>query len=192
MRFLLLVVLLFVSTSFSFAQQQSPDYDKVEVFAGYSNGTDIGSEFEWVEHGFNAAAVYNFHRLVGVKFDVSGTYKTFDDSPFFTTRHSLYNVTGGIQIKNNRKSRRVKPFAHFLVGVARHSDESEGSCPQGSFCPPFSSDENGLSLIVGGGLDIKVNRRIDIRAAQFDLNPIFFGNDIYPNLRFSTGVVFKF
>ena len=192
MRFLLLVVLLFVSSTYSFAQTPPPEYDKVEVFAGYSNGTDLTSEFEWVEHGFNAAAVYNFHRLFGVKFDVSGTYKTFDDSPFFTTRHKLYNVTGGIQIKNNRKSRRVKPFAHFLVGLAVHSDSSEGSCPQGSFCPPFDSSETGLSLIVGGGLDIKVNRRIDIRAAQFDLNPIFIGNDIYPNVRFSAGVVFKF
>ena len=192
MRFLLPVVLLLVSSSFLFAQTQPQEYDKVEVFAGYSNGTDLTSEFEWVEHGFNAAAVYNFHRLFGVKVDVSGTYKTFDDSPFFTTRHSLYNVTGGIQIKNNRKSRRVKPFAHFLVGFARHSDESEGSCPKGSFCPPFESDANGVSLIVGGGLDIKVNPRIDIRAAQFDLNPIFIGNDIYPNIRFSAGVVFKF
>ena len=135
MRSLLLVVLLFAFTTLSFAQQQAQDYDKVEVFAGYSMGTDISSEFEWVEHGFNASAVYNFHRFVGVKADVSGTYNSFEDSPFNTTRHSIYNVTAGIQIKDNRKSSRFKPFAHFLAGYARHADKSEGTCPTGSFRP---------------------------------------------------------
>lgn len=192
MRSILFVLLPFVFMTFSFAQQPSPDYDKVEVFAGYSMGIELGAELEWIEHGFNTSAVYNFHRLVGVKVDVSGTYKTFNDSPFFKTKHSLYNVTGGIQIQNNRKSRRVKPFAHFLVGVGIHSDNSEGSCPPGSFCPPFVSDSVGLSFILGGGLDIKVNHRIDIRAVQFDLNPVFIGDGVYGNARFSTGVVFKF
>ena len=47
-------------------------------------------------------------------------------------------------------------------------------------------------MVIGGGLDIKVNKRIDIRAFQFDANPIYFDESTYLNMRFSTGVVFKF
>jgi hypothetical protein len=53
-------------------------------------------------------------------------------------------------------------------------------------------------LVLGGGLDIKVNRRIDIRAVQVDVAGIFANTDQpgfrdgRADLRFSTGVVFKF
>jgi len=194
MRSLLLATLFLVPTAFSFAQNQSPEYDKVEIFTGYSNAAEI-TPFDddgRLEHGFNASAAYNFHRYFGFKVDVSGTYKKVTDNPFYRTNHSFYNVTAGIQIKNNKRSARVKPFAHFLLGYARHSDKVRGVCPSGSPCPPsFDFNFHGVSAIIGGGLDIKVNRRIDVRVAQFDLSAISDEDYAYGRTRFSTGIVFK-
>lgn len=194
MKFILLLMLL-VPSAFVFAQKQPPEYNKVEVFAGYSNAApilEVGDELDPVEHGFNAAVVYNFHRYFGVKVDVSGTYRNIADNPSYRINHSLFNVTAGIQVKNNKLTGRFKPFAHALAGFGKHSDKTSGFCPVGSFCPPTNFDRNGFSLIFGGGLDIKVNRRIDIRAVQFDVNPITFEESVYLNTRFSTGIVFKF
>ncbi len=194
MKSLLLVSLIFIASALTFAQNQSPEYDKVEVFAGYSNAAEI-TEYDddgRFEHGFNAAAVFNFHRYFGFKFDVSGTYKKVSEDPFNSTRHSFHSVTAGVQIKNNKRSARVKPFAHFLMGYARHSDRVRGACIPGSLCPPLDFDFNGMSAIVGGGLDIRVNRRIDIRVVQFDLNAIGDEDYVYGRTRFSTGIVFKF
>lgn len=195
MKTLSAVILLLFSFSFAFTQNQSPDYNKVEVFAGYSNASAVIENFEGfqnVEHGFNVAGVYNFHRFFGVKVDVSGTHKVFDASPFFRTRHSLYNVTAGIQVKNNKTTGRFKPFAHVMAGFARHSDRTTAPCPVGITCPPIDFDFDGFAVVAGGGLDIRVNRRIDIRVVQLDLNPITNGDSTYLNSRFSTGVVFKF
>jgi len=54
-------------------------------------------------------------------------------------------------------------------------------------------------LAIGGGLDVRVSERVDLRVFQVDYNPIFlssgnelgFGNSGADNVRFSFGVVFK-
>lgn len=209
-KFSLSLVLIAIISGLGSAQNQPPEYNKVEIFAGYSGASLISDdEFEPVEHGFNVAAVYNFHRLFGIKVDVSGTHKKVRDNffppfgqpPFdppsrYTANHSLYNASIGIQVKNNRRDDVAKPFAHLLVGYAKHTDKIKQSCPAGAVCPPFNFDFEGVSLILGVGLDIRINRRIDIRAVQLDLNPITYdsGRDrsIYANTRFSSGIVFKF
>jgi hypothetical protein len=193
-RFLMFGIFLLIPSVFASGQNQPTDYNKVEVFAGYSNGSGLFENLDGiqdVEHGFNVAAVYNFHRYFGVKVDASGTYKVFNNSPFFRTKHSLYNVTAGIQIKNNKRTGRFKPFAHVMAGFAKHSDRTTAPCPVGITCPPIDFDFDGFAMVAGGGLDIRVNRRIDIRAVQIDLNPIGV-DSIYLNTRFSTGIVFKF
>jgi len=192
MKFLFVFsLLLLFPTTFTLAQNPPREYNKVEVFAGYSNADELDAiiEDDTLEHGFNAAAVYNFHRYLGAKVDVSGTYRRYGYGPLDRFDHSIHNVTAGIQVKDNRLTSRFKPFAHALVGYGRHSDKASSTCLC-QFLDRFERD--GLAVVIGGGLDIKVNRRIDIRAFQFDANPIFFEESTYLNLRFSTGVVFKF
>jgi hypothetical protein len=76
-------------------------------------------------NGFNASITGNFSKYVGAKFDfaVHGKKDNFDfDGDRFQTRYRIYNYLGGIQVKNNEKDGpRVKPFAHFLAGVARQT-----------------------------------------------------------------------
>ncbi|MBX7174254.1 MAG: porin family protein [Pyrinomonadaceae bacterium] len=177
------------------------EYNKGEIYAGYSGATSFFEE-DLVEHGFNASGVYNFHKYVGAKVDVSGTYTEFTGLYYFPNspntrtqwkaRHNLYNVSGGVQFKDNRTDTRFKPFGHVLVGYVNHFDTVKTGCPTGAVCPPINYDSTGMSLTVGGGLDIKVNKRIDIRAGQFDINAIFTDRSRWVNTRFGAGIVFKF
>lgn len=193
----------------------SDEYNKFELFTGYSGASLSG---ESVENGFEIAGVFNFRRFVGVKIDLTGTFKSYNGNFItfqtpdgfgntlgtFTADHSLYNITGGVQFKDNAPTKRLKPFAHFLVGYGKHSDSVKEPCPPTAQCPPSGADFNfgGTSFVIGGGFDIKLNRLIDVRVIQGDLNPIVYSSarsslntkqtSIYNNFRFGTGIVFKF
>ena len=202
-KLLLVFTQVFLFSAFSLAQ--TDEYSKGEFFAGYSAGSNLEFDQVFQEHGFNVSGVYNFHKYIGIKADVSGTYQPLDGTFFFPNApqqtnqtwkgtHNLYNFTAGVQVKDNRKDSTLKPFGHFLVGYGKHFDSYKTACPTGAQCPPLDIDFDGVSYILGGGLDIKLNDKIDIRAAQFDINPIFGRNNKgnWNNGRFSAGVVFKF
>jgi hypothetical protein len=132
-KLLMLVVVVLAATMCSFAQS---GYNKSEVFVGFSHEEVDGSTFIFPEtsnsirntgaqkfNGFNAAAVYNFSRYIGVKADVSGVYHGGDFNYRLdpataitgTVHNSLYNVLGGVQFKDNASTSLLKPFAHVLV-----------------------------------------------------------------------------
>lgn len=208
------------ATSLSAFGQSAPadDYKKVEFFAGYSNGqVDTGLENNSSvgnflddranSNGVNVSGVYNLNRYFGVKGDVSATYNTtrFNDdavvsgSPVtigFKTNNSLYNFLGGVQVKDNAKSGRFKPFAHALVGAGHARVKiSDFTCTPGTACaavviPDERISETGLAGAFGGGIDIRLNNRIQIRAFQVDYNPVRLDGDTSHNVRFGAGIVF--
>lgn len=201
-----------------FAQAVPVDeYKKGEGFIGYSNGQvdtglDSGSSVRAFFrdrasfNGFNASGVYNFNRYFGVKGDISGTYNSTDFSETFVnpatgttttasfdTDNSLYNFVVGGQVKDNRKEGVFKPFAHAMIGLGHARTKVKNlTCTPALNCPVIedSFHENGLSGIIGGGIDFRINDRIQIRAIQIDYNPIRFDGDTSHNARFSTGIVF--
>jgi hypothetical protein len=196
------IVIVFLAT-FCFAQ--SDEYHKNEVFAGFSSGQAIESDdsLEPPEPGFNVAVVHNIHRYIGIKADVSGTFKKIEDTYYSTTNpivplnkfkadHSLVNATVGIQFKNNSVKAKFKPFAHILVGYGSNKYKATTVCSSNATCRVSYFDTVGTSTIIGGGFDIKINRRIDVRIIQFDYNGISDSNGSWENVRFSTGIVFKF
>jgi hypothetical protein len=206
--------LMIASSILAFAQS---DYKKAEFSVGYSNnqvdtGVDSGNTVQSffddrnTFHGFDASAVYNVHRYVGIKANVSGTYRERSvNSPItvgnttgnvkFDSNRSLYNFLGGVQIKDNSSDARVKPFAHALVGAGHARYKINNAVCTGGItvCPSFisSDSETGLAGAFGGGIDIKVSDRVDIRAIQVDYNPIKFDGGTSNNVRFGIGVVFK-
>jgi opacity protein-like surface antigen len=191
------------------AAAQTDDYSKGEFFAGYSiNRVDFdksgddeiddvlreGRNFQ----GFNVSGVYNFSKYVGLKADFSGHYKNFSaELPGFTSQPkinaSLYNVLGGIQVKNNSQERRVKPFAHALVGAGIAKAKLNDSFCREAFdtgCPPeFNESETGLAMAFGGGLDVRAARNLSFRVFQVDYNPIRKNGVATNNVRFSFGIV---
>ena len=133
--------------------------------------------------GFDASVTYNFTKYLGVKGDVTGHFKSerfVDAFPPATqitdTRERLYNFLAGVQVKNNGRAARLKPFAHALVGAAHYSERGRQTI---DLAPEFNfvADDrvNAFAMKVGGGLDIRAGRRIDVRAVEIDYNPIFAG-----------------
>jgi hypothetical protein len=119
----------------------------------------------------------------------------------YSQRLNVSTFTAGIQLKDNARDKRFKPFAHALFGAGRlESKVTNVVCTTVSNCSNVPPNEvsTGFAALLGGGLDIKLNRRIDIRAVQLDLSGISGGNDaVYfrggsSDFRFGAGIVFKF
>jgi Outer membrane protein beta-barrel domain len=167
--FNVLFVAIFVVFSYA---QSNDDYKKGEFYVGYSaNAIDLSDAVgdPVVLHGVNASGVYNFSKYVGVKGDFSTHHKQ---------EFSLQNYLGGVQVKNNAKEgSRVRPFAHALAGVVV---ASEG----------FRTRGGAFSVAVGGGIDIRVNKKVSVRAIQIDYNPYISGGSYMNNVRIGAGIVF--
>jgi hypothetical protein len=191
--------------------QTTDDYKKNEYYLGYSNQqTDQGGYRS--ANGFQGSYVRNLKRYMGIKADFSAAFNkdTFEytttdpttpGNPSYTVRqksnNSTYNILGGVQFKNNASGARFKPFGHALVGVAVLRNKFNATCTS-TFCPPlvtnypnFTYTSKNLAFAVGGGLDIKINDKIDFRAIQVDYNPIWRGGGFWQkNFRIGAGIVF--
>ncbi|MBV9956989.1 MAG: outer membrane beta-barrel protein [Acidobacteria bacterium] len=205
------------------AQARSGEYKKWEFFGGYSamsfdnlggdtNNAAVNDVLDDKNtlRGFNLALTYNFHRYIGVKFDYSlhlredNFSRTAGSGTIDTT---VQNFLGGIQFKNNSEDGpRFKPFAHALFGVATQKiDIDSPQLPALLGVNDFSINETSFSMAFGGGVDIKLNDRFDVRAGQIDWNIIRRGDQQFPgvlpgqtlvlpntrqdNLRLSIGIV---
>jgi hypothetical protein len=208
-RLFLLLVMITCCAAPSFAQW-GDDYHKVEVFGGYSHNraetklgdadpdffgdfTDVRAGFD----GFNASVTRNVSRYVGLKFDMSGHYNTrdvrFGGNDPTEVESSLYNFLGGVQLKNNSKTATFKPFAHALVGAARGRHRVDDIACIQAVGAPCAADVNGSDIgpagALGGGLDIRAGRRVDVRAFQVDYNSTRLFGATQHNVRFGVGVV---
>jgi len=137
-------------------------------------------------NGFDGSITFNVSRYIGFKGDFTGHFKTeaFVDkftppgvTQILANQEHLYNFLGGVQIKNNSKTARIKPFAHALAGVARYTNRQQQTLdlfPQFNFT--IQDQVTSFAMKVGGGLDIRAGKRIDIRVFEFDYNPVFAGD----------------
>ena len=195
-----------------FAAAQSNDSPRVEFFAGYSvmrinYEAEVPSPFTPVIvafqgkqtlHGFNVSATGYLTKGFGLTGDFSGHFHTRTTADPLggtnATKTRVFNILGGPQYKFRNNSR-VAPFARILAGVANTRATLE--FPSLNFTEKLSSTD--FAMAIGGGVDIRVNDRIDLRVFQVDYNPIFlsagnelgFGNKRADNFRFSFGVVIK-
>jgi hypothetical protein len=200
-RTMLILTTLLVCASIAAAQS---DYKKFEFFGGYShNRVDTGVAVQGIDdregfNGFEASATGNLSRYFGVKFDFSAHFKNQSfpsgNQAGVNVDSRLMNFLGGIQIKDNASEGTFKPFAHALVGAAHGRNRVEFNnvvCIQIflSPCTNFTESETGFAGAFGGGLDIRANDRIDIRAIQIDYNPTRLFDSTQHNFRIGVGVV---
>ena len=178
----------------TFATAQSSDYKKWEFFGGYSalNFDNLGGDTDNAAindvlgekntlRGFELAVTRNFHKYVGAKFDYSLHLREDNFSRpagSGTIDSTVQNFLGGIQIKNNLEDGpRFKPFGHALFGVAHQKvDVDSPQLPAVFGISDFHVNETSFAMAFGGGVDIKLNDRIDVRAGQIDWNIIKRGD----------------
>src|SRR5215213_7358559 len=170
------------------------DYKKYEFFGGYSalyidnlagdtsNAAinDVLGEKQTLR-GFNLAAGINFHKYIGAKFDYSLHLREDEFSRpagSGTVDTTVQNYLGGLQFKNNDKEGpRFKPFAHALFGVAVQKIDIDSPQLGAVFnVSDFHVNETSFAMAFGGGIDIKLNNSIDVRAGQIDWNIINRGD----------------
>lgn len=189
-----LVILATMILAFSTAVSAQEEYKKFEFFGGYSSLyfdnlagdtsspgiNDVLGEKQNLR-GFNLAAGVNFHKYVGAKFDYSLHLREDEFTRTLgsgTVDTTVQNFLGGIQIKNNLEDGpRLKPFAHALFGVANQKiDVDSPQLPALFGINDFSVNETSFAMAFGGGLDIKLNNRFDLRVVQVDWNIIKRGD----------------
>lgn len=192
-KILMMILMVGLLTSMAVAQSE---YHKSEFYVGYSHDASNGAnlpldgalnKFGYMNaKGFNASVTYNFRKFFGFKADVDGHFHTGElrsDDPVLQvgqyggpTKNSRFNFRGGLQVKNNSKEARFKPFGHVMIGLNRHTEKIENA---NQFTKDvFGSDEisaTAFATTFGGGLDIKLSRKIDLRVIQFNYTTFSIG-----------------
>jgi len=192
MKLFALAALVMFSTTSVLAQ--ADQYKRWEFFGGYSSlyfdnlagdtssatVNDVLGDKQNLR-GFNAAGVANFHKYVGAKFDYSLHLREDNftrPAGSGTIDTTVQNFLGGVQLKNNMvDGPRLKPFGHALFGVAvQKIDVDSPQLPAILGISDFHVNETSFAMAFGGGLDIKLNDRFDIRVVQVDWNIINRGD----------------
>jgi hypothetical protein len=198
-KIFMMAILIACSAPFTFAQ--TDDYNKYDVFVGFSHNrvdTGISDGDEDIDdilderegfNGFNVSVAGNVSRYVGLKGDYAFHRKSFNDDffPGVNVDSDLHNFVGGVQFKDNARETKVRPFAHLMAGVAH----AKVNVDDDDDVFDFDESETGFSGIIGGGVDFRINDRVDFRAVQFDYNPTRLGGQTQHNFRVGIGIVFR-
>jgi opacity protein-like surface antigen len=199
MRKLFMAALFLACTApFTFAQT-SDEYNKYDLGVLYShNRQDVGVEdpnqnFLDDRQGFHGVEAFvkgNVSRYVGLKGSYSFNRKSFDidggtAATTFDVDADLHQLLGGAEIKDNAVDTKAKPFAHFLAGVAHARADVSNSTLS------FTESDTGFAAAIGGGIDFKLSDRVDLRAVQFDYNPIRANGETSHNFRIGIGLIFR-
>jgi hypothetical protein len=137
---------------------------KAEIFGGYQyTHLDGGPNL----NGWNGALTGNFNSFLGIRADLSGSYK---NGFKFTTYTFGPEVSLRLPV--------IHPFAHALFGGATASGGGAST--------------TGFDMMYGGGVDMG-SGPIAFRVGQFDwMVTRFSGFTDKNNVRFSTGLVIRF
>jgi hypothetical protein len=156
--------------------QQTP---KVEVFGGYSNLTpnidvsSLNSNFNL--SGINLSVTENLNSWFGGVLDFSTHFGT--EAGYKT---NMQTVMYG-PVFAYRKHPSIVPFVHGMVGVVRGGPEYLD----------ISKQELEFGMIAGGGVDLKLSRRLSLRLIQADYLRTRFSSTYQDNVRLSAGIVFR-
>ena len=153
---------------------KAQEVPNAEVFGGYSWS---GGNF----HGWNASLTGNINKRFGLVADFSGHYGS--ELGLVRVDQHAHSFLFGPRVAFRGK--RLTPFVYGLFGATRFA---ESAVINGQH---LSAVSNGFSLAVGGGLDVKVNDRIAIRAFQLDYFRPIVNDEPNNRGRLAFGVVLR-
>ncbi|SRR6266700_2957093 len=195
-----LAAIVFFSTVLLSAQETP----RVEVFGGYAFARiddHVGPTQRHInQQGWNASVAVNIFKYLGVVADFGGYYGTHRLPPFtpmvclpcpgttpnpFSAATRFHTYMFGPQASFRFHS--LTPFVHGLFGGAHESGDLVPTTPFGS------TSNSGFAYALGGGLDINFTRRFAYRGqADYMRFSLIRFQPTENNVRFSTGVVFRF
>jgi hypothetical protein len=189
--FLLLITLLFTVPQLAQAQR----FQGVEFFGGYSYlqnnlsstispfyfpPTTFGSNFSL--NGWQASITEKATDWLGLTQEFGGYYGT-KQLRGANNHFSTFSILSGPRFYYPGL-KGVTPFVHALFGYDQTKVELKGT--------GLKTTVSSYAMAFGGGLDVKVKRGLALRLIQVDYyRPQLLGSS-QNDLRFSTGVVFRF
>jgi opacity protein-like surface antigen len=150
------------------------DVPKAEVFGGYSWS---GGNF----HGWDASVTGNINKRLGIVADFSGHYGS--ELGLVRVDQHAHSFLFGPRL--SFRGKRLTPFVYGLFGATRFAESAVISGQH------LSAVSTGFSLAIGGGLDVKVNDRIAIRAFQLDYFRPIINDEPNNRGRLAFGVVLR-
>ena len=159
---------------FALIPATAQEVPKAEVFGGYSWS---GGNF----HGWNTSLTGNVTKRFGIVADFSGHYGS--ELGLVRVNQHAHSFLFGPRI--SFRGKRLTPFAYGLFGATRFAESAVINGQR------LSAVSNGFSLAIGGGLDVKVNDRIAIRAFQLDYFRPIINDEPNNRGRLAFGVVLR-
>jgi hypothetical protein len=160
------------------------NYQPGEVFVGYMFLRAPG-ETAKNSNGFAVQMFYNFKPNLGIGGDLACAWGSGRLGTTIDVRLQRCTYTFGPQI-NTKPSAKVQFFFHPLVGGVHDANKTTA----GTLISESSA--NALMLSIGGGINVHVNPRVEVRPIQVDYQPTHFGGFWQHNVRIATGIVFRF
>jgi hypothetical protein len=197
---------LFIVLFFPLLLTAQDDAPVVEVFGGFAGARIDDNQGLTQRHitnlGWDLSVHGNFNRHFGLVADLGQYYGTHRLPPFtaltcptcpmttpspFQASTSFLTFMGGPQV-----SFRWNRFAPFLRGMIGVADEHGHLVPAPS-SGNVTDTQVGLAEAAGGGLDVTMTHRTALRfQADYMHNGFQVGRPAEHNVRFATGVVFRF
>ena len=189
-RFVLLFTLLALSAASLFSQSDV----KPRYFIGYSNlqaeglpnkndpDNIISPDFldrRTTLHGVNAEAtlpIQNFGITGDFSFNRNKASSDFSNASQSIKTDVFYFVAGpSFQFRNQT---RFEPFVRLMGGGARTNFKvsTQRNVAAGTVSNDFDTGSTDLALMMGGGVDMRLNDHVTLRILQVDYAPIFLGD----------------
>jgi hypothetical protein len=157
----------------------------IEVFGGYS----LLHTGNFNLNGWNADAVANLNRWLGIDTDFDGHYSRQSTlNGQIRLDSNIYSFMFGPQV--SYRSTRVTAFSHALFGIA-HQVTTDTFALQ-TPATTSSSSANQFQLALGGGIDVGVTRVVALRVLEADYLLAKYPTRNINQFRYSTGIVFRF
>jgi hypothetical protein len=160
------------------------NYQPGEVFAGYMFLRAPG-ETAKNNSGFAVQLFYKFKPNLGIGGDLACAWGSGRLGTTIDVRLQRCTYAFGPQINTNPTGK-VRFFFHPLVGGVHDANKTTA----GTLISKSSADA--LMLSIGGGFDVKVSHRVEVRPIQVDFQPTHFGGSWQQNWRLGTGLVITF
>jgi opacity protein-like surface antigen len=190
-RPVLLSLLVLLLPAALFAQN---DY-KPTYFIGYSNlqaeglpnknnpSNILSPEFidrRTTLHGVNAEATFpirNFGITGDFSFNRNSQSAEFTSITTQETKTDVFYFVAGPSY-NFRNQSRIEPFVRAMGGGARTNFKisSTSQFTSGTSTNSFDTGSTDLAVMIGGGVDLRVNDKVKVRVFQMDYAPIFLGD----------------